>query len=522
MQKNALLSLLLLCILILSGCGSDSDRNSQEKGDSLSPRYRHERELLTTGASLSAKEFLVIEMETAAGSTTDDLSGSGTDEIRLEILENKMHELRLDLGADKDVEAQLIGESGESLLRVYKGKNSQSAVLAPGFYTLRLTNNGPGSHLLFIKPGSTNISDGCRNCALPGQNFSGAQIGNVTLDGSDLSDADLVGAQCAGASFKNTNLSNASMAAVNCPGAYFNGANLDGTNFNAANLKNADLLGAAWDQDTSAVGANLDGINSQSSFPDEDHNTATRDVMVTAEGPLYLTGASSFQYNGVHIAAGGSIYVTSDAELSIGSLSVEDSQTPHIIASGMDGKNGSAGEAGEDWGTDSTLGSLTAATPGLAGVNGQNGADGVNLNLHISELSGHLVIAAEGGAGGAGGNGGKGGSGRTATGPVLVLTGNQVRHVDPPAYLAYGADGGNGGKGGDGGKGGEIAVTYSSESSGTVQLATTDSSSAGVGGNPGAAGGGKTPPKASQVPKPGLAGSNGASGAAATLSVTRN
>jgi hypothetical protein len=95
---------------------------------------------------------------------------------------------------------------------------------------------------------------------LDGANLDGANLTRASLDGANLYGASLTRASLDGANLYGANLTRANLDGANLYGASLTRANLDGANLYGANLTRANLDGASLDG-ASLDGANLDGAN---------------------------------------------------------------------------------------------------------------------------------------------------------------------------------------------------------------------------------------------------------------------
>ncbi|HEY9825845.1 MAG TPA: IMS domain-containing protein [Stenomitos sp.] len=100
---------------------------------------------------------------------------------------------------------------------------------------------------------STNLKEAYKNGQrdFQGYNLTDADLGWITLDGSDFRGTDFYGANLSGASLRNTNFSGkTNLAFANLSRADLKESDLRGTNLEGANLEGAILIDALYDETT--------------------------------------------------------------------------------------------------------------------------------------------------------------------------------------------------------------------------------------------------------------------------------
>ena len=241
-------------VLVLAGCGSDSNTASESSDDEVSLLFVQDAD----GGNLDDGQLTMIEVSPNTGWFTDRPVREAGQMATADFVS------LWDEGATFDIDrpnADFTCQAGGDTVNVVVELSSPVVNGRTLSYDVVQVGDTPtgdfdcdGNAHLFID----SASDACARAKAGSLSLQSTNLGECDLTGANLNGANLILANLTGANLTDAKLSHAYLTDANLIAANLTGANLIGAYLNGANLPAANLTGA-YLTDANLTGANLAG-----------------------------------------------------------------------------------------------------------------------------------------------------------------------------------------------------------------------------------------------------------------------
>jgi len=226
MKRNSVSFLLvpayfMFTIFLFAGFGGYSDSESYNTKDG---QFVHERDFAANSDLYALPEQVIalyLEPSTQSGPFEEDTGGIGDDLIKIRFPQKTGHEFKLEVPEGDLFTMTVTGPAGNILAVLDKDNPAATVDIKDGIHSLAITHGGgtDRNRCLFIREGSTIVSNDCPGCVLAG----------ADLTSHNLSGADLTGADLSGVSLAHADLSYVSLKDADTTGTDSTNADVTGT-----------------------------------------------------------------------------------------------------------------------------------------------------------------------------------------------------------------------------------------------------------------------------------------------------